>query len=133
MAGKRFRLLKPRGEPWTISRLLSYAAPGRSGCLEWSRSRNVEGYGQLTIDYRRELTHRLSWILANSKEIPAGRVICHRCDNPPCINPEHLFLGSYTENTIDMWRKNRHARFYRTRKMIECGRLLELGTNSLDR
>ena len=52
--------------------------------------------------------HRFSWELYNAKEIPKGMCVLHRCDNPPCCNPDHLFIGTMKDNTQDMMRKERH-------------------------
>jgi hypothetical protein len=80
------------------------------GCWEWSGSVTEKGYGQFG-DGRRPnnvRAHRFSWELANGP-IPDGRIVLHSCDNPPCVNPAHLRLGSDAENTADMIAKGRAA------------------------
>lgn len=83
----------------------------KTGCLEWTYSKNPKGYGQYMIggrgQQRRFYTHRLSWMLTFGK-IPKGFIVCHKCDNPSCGNPSHLFLGTYKDNTNDMMKKGRH-------------------------
>lgn len=77
----------------------------QNGCWEWTRgTRN--GYGVVSFQGSNVPAHRASWIAKNGA-IPSGLVVCHRCDNPPCVNPDHLFLGTSTDNNRDMLAKGR--------------------------
>ena len=77
-------------------------------CWNWTGSRNQAGWhGQWrSADGRIELTHRAAWRLMKG-EIPNGLFVLHRCDNPACVNPTHLFLGTQSDNCNDMWAKGR--------------------------
>lgn len=67
-------------------------------------------YGFLKIDHRhRTGAHRISWSLHNNQEIPRGMCVLHKCDNPICVNPSHLFLGTHNDNMQDKVRKGRAA------------------------
>lgn len=77
-----------------------------TGCWNWSMACDAYGYGVLRVEGRLMKMHRLSWMLHRG-EIPKGVLVCHKCDNRKCANPEHLFLGSYGDNTKDMMRKGR--------------------------
>jgi hypothetical protein len=76
------------------------------GCWKWVGSKDSNGYGRLNVDGAPELAPRLSWMI-HYGDIPEGKCVCHKCDNPSCTNPEHLFVGSYKDNTADMWNKGR--------------------------
>ena len=80
---------------------------GENECWEWLGSKDKNGYGQIAVNSIVTKAHRLSWELCSNDEIPEEMLICHRCDNPSCINPNHLFLGNQSDNMIDMLRKNR--------------------------
>jgi hypothetical protein len=81
--------------------------PGDPGdCWEWPGSRSPAGYGYVTIERKGHRAHRLAYRLAKGA-IPAGLFVCHRCDNPPCCNPAHLFLGTHTDNVRDCRDKGR--------------------------
>lgn len=78
-------------------------------CWEWAGAQNGAGYGQLTWRRRRHLAHRLSWALANGRW-PGDLQVMHSCDNPGCVNPAHLRLGSAKENMVDAAVKGRLRR-----------------------
>lgn len=68
-----------------------------TGCLIWSGGLNRDGYGRFRFNGIRYLSHRLAWILIKG-EISEGLLVCHKCNNPPCINPLHLKLGTDADN-----------------------------------
>ncbi len=90
-------------------RLLKYSEINHTnGCREWSVKNRMVGKGYGCINYRSKqiLAHRASWIVWKGN-IPDEVCVLHKCDNPSCINPEHLFLGTIHDNTLDMMSKNR--------------------------
>lgn len=80
-----------------------------SGCWLWEKRLNKKGYGVLYINGKSTLAHRACWE-ETFGDIPKGMLICHRCDVPACVNPEHLFIGSHSDNMADMARKGRGCR-----------------------
>lgn len=95
-------------------RVLSHVSIADNGCWNWTGSKNKQGYGQIGIGSRRDgnrktmRAHRLSFAVFNG-EIPPGHDICHKCDNPSCVNPEHLFPGTVRDNMADMDAKGRRG------------------------
>ena len=81
-----------------------------NGCWEWFGAVADKGYGEIKIPKtRRQIpAHRLSYLIHRG-EIPEGKCVLHRCDNPPCVNPEHLFVGTKLDNARDKVAKNRHC------------------------
>lgn len=78
-------------------------------CWEWQGCRDGRGYGAVTDRGVQLGTHRVSWELTNGP-IPDGLWVLHKCDNPPCVNPNHLFLGTHADNIADRDRKGRQAK-----------------------
>src|SRR5947209_19331427 len=79
-----------------------------SDCWEWKAGRKGGKfrYGIITIHSKDELAHRVAWKLTNGP-IPDGLWVLHKCDNPPCVRPDHLFLGTQEDNNRDAWEKHR--------------------------
>ena len=77
-------------------------------CLEWTAGRDRDGYGQAWQNGKGIRAHRLAWELERGK-IPAGAQVLHECDNPPCVNHEHLFLGTNADNMADRDAKGRQV------------------------
>jgi len=92
-----------------------------SGCWEFQGCRQ-RGYGEVVFQKRKRLAHRVAYILAHG-EIPEGQYVLHRCDNPPCCNPDHLFLGDQFVNMRDMIQKGRI--YDRTGSKNGCSKLTE--------
>lgn len=77
-------------------------------CWSWRGSRDLKGYGRIWDGKRVQLAHRISWVLAHGS-LDSAICVLHRCDNPPCANPRHLFLGTRQDNNEDARRKGRAA------------------------
>jgi len=77
-----------------------------SECWEWTASRTLGGYGQMEVAGKFQSAHRMSWVIAFGA-IPDDMCVLHKCDNPRCVNPNHLFLGDTKDNVMDRERKGR--------------------------
>lgn len=81
-----------------------------NGCWEWTANKNNKGYGMFSVGsyVGKQLAHRLSYADAKGR-IPKGGLILHSCDNPVCVNPDHLRIGTYKDNVADMDERNRRV------------------------
>lgn len=79
-------------------------------CWEWTAARS-NGYGHFGTGkkFGTKVAHRIAYMISNNTSIPKDMDICHTCDNPPCCNPKHLFMGTAQENMSDMVAKGRSA------------------------
>jgi len=92
-------------------RLDRFSVAMPNGCIEWVGARMASGYGVISCalpnHHRTAKAHRVSWELANNASLLPGAVIMHECDNPPCVNPRHLTLGSHLENSAQAQARGR--------------------------
>ena len=96
----------PRRKP-IEARLAAKIVKIKDGCWEWRPVAGKRAYGCIWVNGKTRLVHRVMWEITRNKSAE-GLVICHRCDNPSCIRPDHLFAGNQRDNLRDMIRKNRH-------------------------
>lgn len=82
---------------------------GEDDCWAWTGGRQGKGYGQFWLSHGQPLgAHRYAWMIANGRPIPPGNVVMHSCDNPPCVNPAHLRVGTVADNARDCAAKGRN-------------------------
>lgn len=94
------RKAKPFSAKYTVA---------EDGCWVWAQSKSRLGYGMVSFNGKQTSAHRVSWMLYRG-DIPAGMSVCHTCDNPACVNPGHLWLGTHQQNMADKVAKGRQAR-----------------------
>lgn len=102
-----------------------------NGCWNFTGAKQRNGYGQLRVNYKRWFAHRLSWTVHHG-EIPKDNSyfktmhVLHTCDNPACINPDHLYLGTHSDNMKDRNNRGRtHGRYTNTEKEMRNMNIVE--------
>ncbi len=98
-------------------------------CWPFQGDRDSGGYGRVKINKRKAAAHRIAWGFANG-EIPEGMFVCHHCDNPPCCNPAHLFIGTALDNHNDAIGKGRRPPRSSNRSRKSTGRGKAFGERS---
>ena len=99
--------LRPRGiSSWPLEKRFWRSVDKSGDCWLWTAALWPNGYGRVCVNGRTVGSHRVAYELTYGP-IPHGLFVCHKCDVPACVNPDHLFLGSNTDNVRDMWRKGR--------------------------
>jgi hypothetical protein len=83
---------------------------GEDECWEWRGAHHPNGYGRINVNRRALPAHRCVWRLTQCAFLPDHLFVCHRCDNPQCCNPKHLFIGTNYDNVRDAVRKNRNSK-----------------------
>ena len=102
-------------------------------CWEWMDNRTSKGYGQANMRGYPTHAHRIAYMLANEiGKLGSRDHVCHRCDNPPCCNPAHLFLGSPRDNMIDKTKKDRAGKILTAAQVKEIRSLYRRGNPSAD-
>jgi hypothetical protein len=95
----------------------------KTGCWEWQKAITPDGYGKFK-SFNEQLAHRVSWRLHRG-DIGKNLCVLHKCDNPPCVNPEHLFLGTLSENNKDRTFKGRTVIYNSSKTHCKRGHIFD--------
>ena len=117
MCHKHYARWRKNGDPLKVKRIsgpmpleerfsLQWKENEGTGCWEWIGSIGERGYGRIKVNRKTTSAHRVSYEM-HKGQIPEGLYVCHHCDNPKCVNPDHLFVGTARDNRLDCIRKGR--------------------------
>lgn len=109
------------------------AVGSNEDCWPWLAALTHDNYGRFSVDGGQVMSHRMAWILTNGKLEP-NICVCHSCDNPPCCNPAHLWLGRHQDNQRDMAHKKRRSGTINGRSILketDIPRIISLRENGL--
>jgi hypothetical protein len=120
LCSKHYQRNRKHGDPLVTARrdtrgmplwkkFYTYVEAQSNGCWHWTGAYARGGYGHLCVGGKMVGAHRISWELHNNKKI--GELLAlHKCDNPKCVNPDHIFIGTAADNTLDMMKKGRSTK-----------------------
>ena len=110
----------------TLDRLMRKCRIADSGCWEWTGALDRQGYGKIGVNGKTISTHRLSAHIHLGFDMDPDLCVCHRCDNPLCFNPAHLFIGSVSTNMLDAAFKGRSSGMARPEAKVTDAQVLEM-------
>lgn len=134
LCSKHWQRMSKHGRTDTPSlkdKFLSWIKKDKNGCWILKRGADKNGYTRITFNWRRMGGHRLAYEIFIGP-LEKGKLVCHRCDVPSCVNPKHLFLGTYSDNLVDCVRKGRHpGSKLNIKKVMEIKNKIKKGEESL--
>lgn len=92
-----------------VNRILPFLTINSNGCMEWNKSSDSHGYGDIRTKKKLHRTHRISFEANNRIVLTSQELVLHKCDNPKCNNPDHLYIGTQLDNVRDMMTRGRSA------------------------
>lgn len=101
---------------------------GPDECWPWTGATHGNGYGRIRAGRRVRPAHQVAWEIENGKPFPPGAYGCHRCDNPICVNPAHIWPGTHSENIQDAVRKGRFSNRIKPGNVCRSGHQLTAET-----